>query len=310
MKALNDLYSTPYHSIFNNDSKFIPTGYPTVDEMMNDLPTKKVTVLTGIPKEGKSTFLHRSLLHAVDKGHRVLLVDGEHDQDTLINKLYGIVIGNEPNTFKRRKINKMDFIEPKQNVIAQLREWHKDRLMIFTKYLAPFNTLDELFSFIEPVIVEKKIDLVIFDNLMMLIDGASSEKVENQSRFMKRTCDMAKAKNCHCVVVAHPRKGAIAGQPMDMYDVLGSSDIVNLVDYLIQIMRVYHNPEEEHDPADAYCRIILNRTRGRNIGNIPLHFDTETESLLEMNANGKGIEDKFDWRMEDKQQWLKQKSPF
>ena len=306
MNALNDLYNTPYISMFDNDMRFIPTGYPTVDNFLNDLPTKKITVLTGVPKEGKSTFLHRVVLNGIDKGHRVLLVDGEHDQATLINKLYSIVLGNEPNTFDKKYLNKMSFLEPKPHIIELLREWHKDRLKIFSKYMSPFTTLDQLFGFIEPLVVQNKIDLVVFDNLMVLVDGTSAEKTENQSRFMKRVADLAKFKNCHCVVVAHPRKGAVAGEPMGIYDVLGSSDVVNLVDYLIQIMRVYN----KEDNADAYARVMLNRTRGRNIGDIPLKFDKATESLFEMNAIGEAIDYKFKWRNEGEQEWLKQKSPF
>jgi len=292
-KALTDLYSTPYRSVFDSDSKFVPTGYSTVDKFMNDLPTKKVTIITGVPKEGKSTFLHRAVLNAVDTGHRVLLVDGEHDRDALINKLYHTVLGNDPSTYTKRKLNKMDFIEPKKHTIEQLRRWHKDRLMIFNKYMSPFKTLEELFGYVEPLVEQYKIDLVVFDNLMMLVDGPSVEKTENQSRFMKRVCDLAKFKNTHCVVVAHPNKGAKKGEPMGLYDVLGASDIVNLVDYLIQIMRIY----DDSDEADAYARIILNRTRGRNIGDIPLKFDKATESLFEMDMHGNPVKYSFNWRL-------------
>lgn len=298
--ALTDLYSTPYESIFDDNLKFVPTGYPTCDEYMNDLPTKKVTVITGVPKEGKSTFLHKAVIHAIDKGYRVLLIDGEHDKNTLVNKLYHMTIGNNRAAYTKKKLNKMEFLEPKPHVIEILREWHKDRLMIFNKYLSPFSTLDQLFEYIEPLVEEKGIDLVVADNLMMLVDGPNVEKNENQSRFMKRMCDLAKSKNCHCIIVAHPNKGARAGEEMGMYDVLGSSDIVNLVDYLIQIMRVY---DDEVD-VDAYCRIILNRTRGRNIGDIPLKFDKETESLCEMARDGTAIRSYVDWQREGKQSGL------
>lgn len=295
--AVTNLYSTPYKSIFDEEYKFIPTGYPTVDNYMNDLPTKKVSVVTGVPKEGKSTFLHKAVLHAIDKGHRVLLIDGEHDRDTLINKLYQIVIGNEPKCFNKRKLNKMEFIEPKPHVVDMIREWHKDRLTIFSKYLYPFGNLEELFAYVDKLVDAYKYDLVVFDNLMMLVDGPNVDKNENQSRFMKRVCDIAKFKNTHCIVVAHPNKGAQAGEPMGMYDVLGSSDIVNLVDYLIQIMRVYDKEEQ----ADAYARIILNRTRGRNIGDIPLKFETSTDCLYEMDHEGNAVIDTFNWKNKGKQ---------
>lgn len=292
VKALNDLYSSPYKGIIDSDTKFVPTGIKSLDYMTNDLPTKKITCVTGVPKEGKSTFLHRIALNAVDKGYKVLLIDGEHDQNDLINKLYTMAIGSSPNAFDMKTYNKAQVIVPRKDTIKLLREWHKDRLMIFTKYLAPMKSLDQLFEFTKSIVNTFDIDLVIFDNLMTLIDGPSVEKIENQSRFMKRTCDLSKFNNCHCIVVAHPNKGAIQGEPMGIYDVLGSSDIVNLTDYLIQVMRSY-SPRDE---ADAYIRVLLNRPYGKNIGDIPLKYDRQSQSLFEMDTDGTANIYELNWQ--------------
>lgn len=304
MKALRNLYKDPYERLSTGDVKFIPTGIYSADIMMNDLPTKKISVVTGVPKEGKSTFLHRVALNAVDKGFNVLLIDGEHDQNTLVNSLYSMVIGNTPKAYDLVKYNKIDIYEPKPHILEMLKEWHKERLLIFSKYLAPIDNLEELFVFTEKIVKEKSIDLVIFDNLMVLVNGTQAEKNENQGRFMKRTGDLAKFQNTHCIVVAHPNKGAVQGEDMDIYDVSGNSEIVNLVDYLIQIRRDYSS----EDSADGYMRILLNRTVGANIGDIPLKF-VPHEGLFEMRRDATPVKYEFDWKREGNQSLLNDK-PF
>jgi KaiC/GvpD/RAD55 family RecA-like ATPase len=299
--GIRNLYNDPYKRITEGDVKFIPIGIPTAEGYMNDLPTKKVTLLTGVPKEGKSTVLHRVALNAVDKGYRVLLIDGEHDQDTLINKLYTMVIGNNAKYYDKVLMNKHHIIEPKPFVLDMLKEWHKDRLTVFSKYLSPFDDLEELHDFVEAYVDANDIDLVIFDNLMMLVNGTNAEKLENQSRFMKRTCDLAKSSNCHCIVVAHPNKSAQQGEEMGIYDVLGNSEIINLVDYMVQIMRSY----DSEDEADGYFRLMLNRTIGENVGNIPLYFDKGIRCYFEMTRLGKALKYEFNWKGEGEQNWLK-----
>lgn len=299
--GIRNLYKDPYKRISESDVKFIPIGIPTAENFMNDLPTKKVTLMTGVPKEGKSTALHRIALNAVDKGYKVLLIDGEHDQDTLINKLYTMVIGNEAKYYDKVKYNKHEIIEPKPNVVDILREWHKDRLTVFSKYLAPFDNLEDLHEFVQAYVDANDIDLVIFDNLMMLVNGTNVEKLENQSRFMKLTCDLAKGSNCHCIVVAHPNKAARQGEPMGIYDVLGNSEIINLIDYMVQIMRSYDETEEAH----GYFRLMLNRTIGEYIGDIPLYFDRTRRCYFEMGSLGRPIIQDFDWKGEGEQAWLK-----
>jgi KaiC/GvpD/RAD55 family RecA-like ATPase len=288
---------TPQH-FKREDIRYIPTGLNSFDNLTNDLPTKKVTLVTGVPKEGKSTFVHRIALNAIDRGFRVLLIDGEHNREDIIQRLYSMVIGGQEHTYTAEDNNKFKIYVPKRKTLELLKNWHKDNLFVFNKYLAPIDNLEKLFEFINEIVEKNKIDLVIADNLMVLVDGVSSEKVENQSRFMKRICDLAKFKNCHCIVVAHPNKNAKQGEPMGIYDVLGSSDIVNLIDYLVQIMRSY-DPSEQ---ADAYARLILNRTKGRNIGDIPLKFDNKRDALFEMKLDGKALEYDFNWQNEGKQE--------
>jgi len=299
MKDTNPIYTPTidnYRSYEDDDVRFIPTGIRTLDKAINDLATKEVTVVTGKTKEGKSTFIHRIMLNAIDKGYCVLLVDGEHNITFLINSLYRMVIGNSANTYTAIPYNKKKMVKPKYPVLEMITNWHKDKLHIFTKYLAPINTLEDLFDFTKTKVGLLKVDLVIFDNLMVLVDGTQAERTENQSRFMKRVTDLAKSSNVHCIVASHPNKEAKSTPLMNVYDVSGSSDIVNLTSNLIQVVRNF----DESKDYDGLIRLMLNRLYG-DVVDIPTKFDKERRCLFEMNGLGDAITYDFNWQGKGKQ---------
>lgn len=300
------LGSNPYKYITKGNTRFIPVGSPTIGKLTNDFPTGRTTVVTGFPKDGKSTWLHQMALNAVDKGYKVLLIDGEHGQENLISDLYTKVIGKTPNAYIRVDFNKRVVYEPKPTVLNMLKDWHKDNLIVFSKYLSSvsFDNLDELFSLTKSLIESYKIDLVIWDNLMTLVEGTSSEKFDNQGRFMKRATALLKATNTHGVLVAHPNKNLRPGDDMTLYDVLGSSDIVNLTDYLIQVKK-NHSKSCDDDP-DGWIRLILNRPYG-DTQDVPVRFDKENRCLYEINSFGRAIKYEFNWRGKHEQTKLAEK---
>lgn len=297
------LSSNPYQYVTKSNTKFIPLGTTKLAEAMNDLPTGKMTVVTGYPKDGKSTWLHQMALTAVDKGCKVLIVDGEHRQEELISDLYTKVIANAPNSYMKVKYNKKYVLEPTLPTLKLLTDWHKDNLIIFSKYLSSlkFDNLDEIFSFTERVVKTYGIDLVIWDNLMTLVEGTQAEKFENQSRFMKRATDLLKSTNTHGILVAHPNKNVKPGERMTIYDVLGSSDIVNLTDYLIQVMR--NHKKEFHSDIDGWVRLILNRPYGETL-EVPMRYKAKSKSLFEMDKDGEPIEYEYGWLGEHEQTQL------
>lgn len=302
MKCTDPLYIPNlknYKGFKNDDVRFIPTGLDALDALINDLATKEVTVITGRTKEGKSTFIHRIMLNAIDNGFKVLLIDGEHNRTFLINQLYRMVIGGEPHTYNAVRYNKKTMYQPKPLTLELLNNWHKDKLTIFTKYISPIKDLNELFQFTETYVKTFGIDLVIYDNLMTLVDGTQVERNENQSQFMKRVVDMAKGQNVHCIVAAHPNKESKSTPLMNVYDVSGSSDIVNLCSNLIQVMRSY-DPEE---PYDGLVRLMLNRLYG-DIADIPVQYEAKRNCLFQMSNINEPMTYEFNWKGEGEQDEL------
>ena len=295
---IRNLASQPYKPLTKSNKKYIPTGIQQLDLAFNDLSTGTVTVITGRPSEGKSTFVHRIIVNAIDKGFRTLVVDGEHEQEQLINKLYRMVIGSDRNLYRLVQCNKRFMKEPKANILEMLQAWHGDKLNILSKHEESLSNFESLFSLIELGIKKEKLDFVILDNLMSLIDSTSAELNANQSKFMKRCTSLAKKMNVAIVLVAHPNKTAQKGKEIDYFQVSGNSDIANLADNMLQVIK---NPTDDNEVIEAQGRIVVQKNRYYGeTPKIDLVYDAETGSLLEV-VGGEAKRPEIDWRKEGEQ---------
>jgi len=291
----------PYKSITESNKKYIPTGFCKLDEALNDLVTGTVTIINGRPADGKSTVVHQIIVNAIDKGFKTLIVDGEHDQEMLINKLYKIVIGGNRDLYRLVQCNKKYLKEPKPNILEMLKLWHDDRLCILSKHTHSLQNFEALFSLIELSVKAELIDFIVLDNLMSLIDSTSAELNASQSKFMKRCTTLAKAQNVAIILVAHPNKTAQKGKEIDYFQISGNSDLANLADNIFQVIK---NPTDDKDGIEADGRIVVQKNRYYgDTPSIDLVYDTETNSLLEI-VNGEGRRVKLDWRREGTQNGL------
>jgi len=316
MNYLRDLSINPFKGVVKSGIKFIPTGF-SFDKDINCLMSGKLTFVTGQSEEGKSVVVHRVMLNAIDKGYRVLLVDGEHDQDELINNLYIKVIGNNKAHYKSEKFGVAYVKSPTDYAKEKLAEWHKDKLYIFSKYLCDVDNLESLYDLIEESVKKYKIDLVIADNMMSLVSSTQSERNSAQSRFVKRTISMNRNNNCHTVIVNHPKKQERGerGIELDIFDMSGTSDMGNLADNVLIVRRNFAKEKEREDypkadpsgldkasEPDGWIYLKKNRFSGKH-GKALLQYDFETKNYIEV-IDGFANTVKYNWQKEGKQNKL------
>ena len=118
---------------------------------------------------------------------------------------------------------------------------------------------------------------------------------------MKHCTSLAKSANVAVVLVAHPNGSAAKGKEIDYYQISGTSDIPNLMDNAIQIIK---DPTDDDGVVQCDGRAVILKNRKYGIyGKVDFAFDPETISLLEIkNEQVKGK--KYNWRMEGKQEWI------
>jgi twinkle protein len=281
IEGFRDVTNNPYKYVTKTGIKFIPTGIDSLDNIINDLESRRLTTIFGRAGEGKTTFIEQIQNQAIDKGYKVLRVDGEHDQEFILNNSYRKIIGNNKEYYDLIKFNKMYKVEPKQFTLKALQEWHKNKLYLYTKGDANLSSTEELFEKVKYIIDTKKVDLVILDNLMSLLDVSKDEKNNSQSEFMKKCHNLVVSHNVHLILVTHSNKSLTKDCLItDYYQISGTADIANLSD-TICLISMEHDEEKKKENIDGHITLMKNRGYGKLI-KIDTSFNENTNALEEI----------------------------
>jgi KaiC/GvpD/RAD55 family RecA-like ATPase len=280
--GIRELDKHPYKSLNTIKGNFIPTGIPTLDYAINDLMPGRTTLIVGPTNEGKTTFTKQIIVNAVNLNNKVFVMSGEGDQEKLINELYQIVIGNNPNLYTVVKLNKRYHKEPTQHALESLQAWHHGKLNLFSKGKSKVKDIDEIFNLIEKEEIEEKYNLIIIDNLMSMLTAKAIEKNEMQAEFMQKCHELSEKYSIHIILILHPNKTYSKGMEIEIVHISGSGDLGNKADNIIAITR--ENDELiRSNNIHGKLRVIKNRDYPDK-PTIDLYFDRETIQLMETNG--------------------------
>lgn len=209
--------------------QIIKTGIENFDKKYRGLRKRDVTILSGQTGSAKSTLLSQIILNAIDADNHVAVFSGElKDEDYM--KWMNLQAAGKENVEPTQWTDYWTVPYEKQLKIA---DWLEGKFWLYNNdYGFHFEAIIEQF---EKMIDEHRLDLLCVDNLMALdISSLSNEKYEAQSRFAWEIHELAKRKNVHIIIVCHPRK---PNGLLGLYDVSGTSDIVNAVDNIVYVYR-------------------------------------------------------------------------
>ena len=263
---------------------YIKTGITDFDQKTGGLIKGQVSLVSGVRGSAKSTWLNQINLNALDAGNRVAVFSGELKDTRYMNWLYRQAAG-KAYVKANAKFENSYYVEEKiQHKIAQ---WLGENFYLYNNsYGNDFNAMLEQF---EKIVKEKKLDLLILDNLMAFnIKALSENKFDAQSEFVLTLHRMAEENNIHIIFVAHPRK-SFGFLRLD--DVSGSADLANAVDNAFIVHR--NNRDFQTKTAQMFgwkqddeiylstnvIEVCKERENGLQDVFIPLFFETETKRL-------------------------------
>ena len=281
-----DIFNLPYV-----EEQFIKSGTTMLDKRLRGLKKGFVSVVSGMRASAKSTLLSEWALNAVNDGYKVAVYSGELTEKNFMKWMNLQAAGKQYVT--QTQYENYYTVEKKyQKMIAT---WLGDKFYLYNNnYGNDFNAIKDQF---EKVISEKKIDLLILDNLMSFnIAPLANDKYEAQTKFVLRLTEIAKKHDIHICFVAHPRKAITF---LRLEDISGTMDLGNAVDYAFIVHRNNHDFENRYksefgnkkydDIADSTNVIEIAKDRDGGVQDefIPLWYEVESKRLKNEPAENK-----------------------
>lgn len=261
-------------------------GLSALDDELMRLFFGTLTIISGQPGSGKSSLLAQLVCNAVDQGIPTWLFSGELPNGVEKSWLNYIFAG--PRNLEKavsRKGNAYQRIP----IQARLRinEAYRDRWYIYRDDYD--NNLDKLIESMTDVVRKYAVRCLILDNFMCIDTDADTEELRSQTKTIKRLIEFAKRFQCAVILVCHPRK-MDTGTDVGMYDIAGTSNIVNLAHRTIGLRRITDEEREHSERVSAKRRellrydvavtIIKDRMFGRANINRGLYYDSASRRFF------------------------------
>ena len=208
----------------------IPSGIIQYDKECCGFDKPSLTVWSGNNGSGKSTLLNQIALNAVEKGFRVAYYSGELRGKRMKRWLVQQAAGKGYN--KKSTYNEFDYYTP-NNIKDKVVSWLGDKLYNYnTKYS---HNIEQVCAEVKKIVLEKKIDMLIMDNLSSLdideLDGAINEQQKAAIKMLLRLTDELEIAS-HLVV--HPKKSEGF---LRKNDVSGAKTLTDLADNVLFVHR-------------------------------------------------------------------------
>lgn len=146
-----------------------------------------------------------------------------------------------------------------------MQSFYSEKLLIY-KDDEP-NDVDSVLKSAEECVRKYGAKLIVLDNLMMLdLQCNESEKNIAQTNLINSLIKFASKFNIAVVLIAHPKKTADSNSDIEMYDISGSSNIINLAMRSIGLRRVSKKEKEDEKSKWGKYDVVLTIIKDRLLG--------------------------------------------
>lgn len=270
------------------------SGIRDLDYLTKGFELGCITIWTGQTNAGKTTIMTMITKQTIQQGEKVFYFNGEQTKDDFKNNLYKQTV-DKKDIYSKQFLQKgketcvFDYFV-KDEQIPKLDKLYGENLIVYNNNAK--RTIDFLIRAMEEVRQKYGVRVFMLDNFMQ-IDTTSSDEYREQKDIMEKLRTFAVNKNVHIHLVAHPRKIDKMQTRITIYDVLGSSNLVNKAYNVISIIRVdtmdkesteYKRLqkqmfEEGYDITQTSSILEVLKTKGIRCGLVGLIYDPITKTF-------------------------------
>lgn len=251
-----------------------------------------ITIWTGFTNAGKTTVMTMLAKNTIQQGERIFFFNGEQTKEDFKNNLYIQSSKTQDLVHKQFKNSCVydTFVKPEKAVL--LDKIYGNKIFIYNNEAR--RDIDTLLKAMEEIRQREKIKVFFLDNFMQ-IDMSVDNVFQEQTRIMEKLRTFAINKKVHIHLVAHPRKIERFQTRLNLYDVAGSSNIVNKAYNIISILRVdtiqkdskdYEKLQKEllnekYNIEDVDTVLEVLKTKGERCGLVGLKYLKEIKTYIE-----------------------------
>lgn len=280
----------------------VKTGIKPLDNELLKIFYGTLTILSGRPGSGKTSIIDQTIARTIDEGKSVFLFSKEMPERMSANWFNTIIAGRRNMEEKKSKDGHTYYIVPYKTQ-RQMQEFYNKKLFIYRD--SEPNDVQSVLKSAEECVRKFGCKLIVLDNLMMIdLHCSESDKNTAQTNFINDLIKFAAKYNVAVVLIAHPRKTADQNSDIEMYDISGSSNIINLAMRSIGLRRV--SKKEKSDPKskwhnyDVVLTVIKDRLLGKADFQMGLWYDLTSRRFY---TDYEEYDTKFAW---DKKTYTKE----
>ena len=253
----------------------VQTGIKPLDSELLKIFYGTLTILSGRPGSGKTSIIDQTIARTIDSDKSVFLFSKEMPERMSANWFNTIIAGRRNMEEKSSKDGHKYYVVPyKTQKIMQ--EYYNKKLFIYRD--SEPNDVQSVLKSAEECVRKFGCKLIVLDNLMMIdLHCTEADKNQAQTDFINDLIKFAAKFNVAVVLIAHPRKTQDQNSDIEMYDISGSSNIINLAMRSIGLRRV--SKKEKGDPKtkwgkyDVVLTVIKDRLLGKADFQMGLWYD-------------------------------------
>lgn len=262
----------------------ISTGFTQLDRLIGGFYFGQVILISGRRGKGKSTLASQFVCEALHAGQSCLAYSGELIHSNFREWMDRQLAG--PGNLKQisNDAGKDDWTLPewKRN---RLHDWYYHTMWLYDEGGMDGEETESLMQTVEKAVREYGIRVVLLDNLMTALEEDLKADLNRlQSNFVRGLARIARKYNVIIFLVAHPRKRTGNGGDFEADDVMGSGNITNAVDVVLN----YDTGPDKFGKPDRILAVKKNRLTGDLDDGIDLWYDPASKRISER-------KDDFSW---------------
>ena len=224
-----------------------------------------------------TTFISQAVvLEAINKGESVFWFNAESTTNQMLNWILSQAAGRQhcveytsPNGFK--------YYKPTPQAADAIKRYYMNKIYVYDNLL--LSNPNMVYDKMKYMYKKRGTRVFVIDNWLCLnFRGISDTEVTGiQVDFMNKLIHFTKQNNLEIHLVCHPRK-AQAGVPLSEYEILGTSNIVNMADRIYGLEKTWDNDLKTLG-YDRQFTVFKDRVLGTHGERIGLKYDRVTRRL-------------------------------